>query len=99
MLPSVKDCDGTTLVGALAGSDDEYLKIFDTMPIKLLLKFKWTRFSRHMHSFGSALHAVYVITLLHYISLTFLDREPYDPLADDWKDLPDEVKYYGMTAK
>lgn len=52
-----------------------------------------------MHAFGSALHAVYVIGLMHYVTVTFLDRQAYNPLDDEWKDLPDEVKYFGMTAK
>ena len=52
-----------------------------------------------MHAFGSALHAVYLICLMHYVTVTFLDLQPYDPLDAEWKSLPEEVKYFGMTAK
>lgn len=45
-LPSVQDFEDMTLVGALAEADKDYLDIFNTLPVKLMLKFKWTRFSK-----------------------------------------------------
>lgn len=73
------DYEGETLMGALADSDDSFLKIFETEPIQVLLNYKWHAFSKRMHMTGAFIHAVYVLSLSYYVKITFLDKRPYDP--------------------
>ena len=61
-----------TLMGALAAAEDDYLPIFATLTIKLLLEYKWTKFAKRVHIVGACIHTIYVLSLGFYINTVFL---------------------------
>lgn len=86
-----------SLVGALAQAEDDYLPIFATNTVDLLLEYKWTRFAQNVHIVGACIHMVYIISLGYYINTVFLHRQPYDPEDAKWASLPPLIRNGGLT--
>ena len=77
-------------------SESEEHGIFTTDLVKDLVDYKWERYARNQHLLGASIHLSYVYVLSAYIRLVFLDRQAYDLIDPDFKDLPPEIRV-GMT--
>ena len=74
LLGKIKNYEGMTLMNALAAAEDEYLPIFSTPSVQMLLEYKWNRFAQNVHIVGACIHSVYVVSLGYYIYTVFLLR-------------------------
>ena len=68
-MPKSKEDGHDSLMELLANTDD--LDIFDTKVVRDLLQYHWDNYALHVHSFGAAMHFLYVLTFFFYVSLVY----------------------------
>lgn len=44
-----------------------------------MIDFKWARYAARVHVLGMIIHVIYLIYLLIYVKLTFIDEDAIDP--------------------
>uniref|UniRef100_A0A7S3ILI3 Ion transport domain-containing protein n=1 Tax=Strombidium inclinatum TaxID=197538 RepID=A0A7S3ILI3_9SPIT len=79
ILTSMSENDGS-ITEAISSSEE--LEIFKTDVVKDMLDYKWQAFAQRQHRIGAFIHTIYVIVLILYINLQYLETPvTYVPAA------------------
>ena len=55
-------------------TDSTELDIFETLTLSELIQFKWETFARRHHLFGCIMHMTYMLTLVFYINVVYINN-------------------------
>lgn len=91
------------IVQAIAESNEVELFLTDT--VMDMIDFKWERYASRIHILGMIIHVIYLIYLLIYVKLTFIDEVAIDPnhmvpmhaVRDDDKDIQHKLDQLKKT--